>query len=411
MTRDDLYGICMVWTPCLWGGLFLPLDLLLKGLAMTSVQVQGSVSEGAGVGAAGFGKGGRRAAGVRVGVVPLCDVKQRLVQWLWPGRVPLGKLTLLAGDPGMGKSYLTLDLAMRVSTGAPFPGESSTTKHPPADVLLLSAEDDPCDTIAPRLRRMGAALDRIKVLDRVHADESQEGEEGGGGDGRFLRLDEDVALIDEALGGMQAKLVVVDPISSYMGAVDSHRNTDVRRVLSELADVAARRNVAIVAVTHLTKETGGRAIYRTTGSLAFAAAARSVLLVQRHTVDAEKRVVIPLKANLASHEQQEIAHVYRIATSGKVEWEREGVRMGREQMAEALNGSESCASSSVSDAMQWLGEKLFGKPPEPAAALIEKATKDGISRRTLFRAKGRLGVVTVREGGRWCWGWGGMGNK
>jgi hypothetical protein len=165
--------------------------------------------------------------------------------------------------------------------------------------------------------------------------------------------------------------------------------------------------VAVVAVTHLRKGGAEKTLYRTMGSLAFTAAARSVLIVQRHPVEAEKRVVMPLKTNLASEEEAMTGHAYRIAAPGVVEWDAEPVRMRSEQFEETL--SNRACGAGLAEAMKWLAGMLAGRDAQAASEVMEKAERDGISVVTLKRAKRRLGVVSERDGrtGRWSWKWGG----
>ena len=187
------------------------------------------------------------------------EIAMEPVQWIWPGRVALGKHTCIAGEPGTGKSKLTIDLAARVSMGAPFPcGEGVA---PQGSVIILSAEDSDGDTVVPRLHAAGADLGRVNTVKVVEADE---------GGRRAFNLQADL----DALGRMIVKLgdvqlVVIDPISTYLGrGLDSHRNSDVRGVLEPLSEMAERLGVAIVSVTHFSKSAVGnvpKALHRFIG--------------------------------------------------------------------------------------------------------------------------------------------------
>ena len=177
------------------------------------------------------------------------EIEMEPVKWLWPGRVALGKHTCLAGEPGTGKSQLTIDLAARVSLGAPLPCSEGTA--PQGSVIILSAEDSDADTIVPRLRAAGADLGRVNIIKMVELDE----------DGRRgFNLQADLGALERMivkLGDVQ--LVVIDPISSYLGrGLDSHRNSDVRGVLEPLSEMAERLGVAIVSVTHFSKGCAGK---------------------------------------------------------------------------------------------------------------------------------------------------------
>jgi putative DNA primase/helicase len=164
------------------------------------------------------------------------EIEMEPVNWLWPGRVALGKHTCLAGEPGGGKSQLTIDLAARVSMGAPLPcGEGIA---PQGGVIILSAEDSDSDTIVPRLHAAGADLGRVNIVKAVETDE-------GGRRGFSLQADLD-ALERMIVKLGHVRLVVIDPISSYLGrGIDSHRNSDVRGVLEPLNEMAERLGVAV----------------------------------------------------------------------------------------------------------------------------------------------------------------------
>ena len=215
----------------------------------------------------------------------LAECTPTRLHWLWPGRVPLGKLTLLIGDPGLGKSFVTLDIAARVSRGLSLPalaGEAPLAASAPGSVLLLSAEDDALDTIHPRLAAAGADLNRIDVLKAIRVQRA--------GDGSHIEsmfsLQSDLALLEDEIAKRDnCRLVVIDPITSYLGRSDSHRNSEMRALLAPLSELAARTGVAVLAVNHLNKMGQGPAIYRSMGSLTFAATARSVLAVMNDPHD------------------------------------------------------------------------------------------------------------------------------
>jgi putative DNA primase/helicase len=224
-------------------------------------------------------------------VVRLSDVRTRRLEWLWPERIPLGKLTLLAGDPGLGKSFLSLDIASRVSTGSAWPDNCQTSSIP-GSAVLLSAEDDLEDTVCPRLQAAGADLTKIVSLSAIRCAHN--------GLARPLSLARDLAAVRDAIASLpDCRLVVIDPISGYMGDADGNNNIDVRALLFPLAELAAERRLAVVAITHLNKKAVGKAIYRAMGSLAFVAAARAAWGVICDPDDESRRLFMPLKHNLA----------------------------------------------------------------------------------------------------------------
>ncbi len=226
----------------------------------------------------------------------LDTVEPQKIAWLWPGRIAIGKQTEVSGDPRLGKSLLTIDVAARVSVGSRWPDSSECS--PLGGVVMLSAEDDPADTIRPRLDAAGADCSRICLLTDVSRFDSAES--------KWFRtpfnLARDIGVLDEAIETtIDCRLVIIDPISAFCGSTDSHRNTDVRGLLAPLAELAQRRQVAVVCINHLNKNVaGGPAVYRTMGSLAFVAAARAAWDVVKDKNDPTKRLFLPIKHNLSS---------------------------------------------------------------------------------------------------------------
>jgi len=333
-------------------------------------------------------------------IVPLSDVRPELVAWLWPGRIALGKLTLIAGDPGLGKSFLTLDMASRVSTGAGWPdcrGES----FPPGGVVLLSAEDGVADTIRPRLDAAGADVARIVALDAIRS-VGDNGRESA----RTFDLSRDLPALEAAIRSVErCRLVVIDPVTAYLGSADSHKNAEIRGLLAPLGSIAERHRVAVVAVTHLNKSGGGPAIYRAMGSLAFAAAARAAWAVTRDRDDPRRRLLLPIKNNVAPDTGGLAYRIEPLGVGGcpAVAWEPDPVNVSAD---DALAGDRDEGGGALSEAADWLRDML-SDGPQPAAEVKARAKNDGIAARTLDRAKGSLGVRADRQGfaadGRWTW--------
>lgn len=211
----------------------------------------------------------------------ISDVKTQPIKWLWRGRIPLGKVTVFDGDPGLGKSLLSADLAARVSCNRPMPDGSKSDLAGPAGVVLLSAEDDPSDTIRPRLEVVGADLERIVLLQGVKENDEE----------RMPSL-ADIALLKQAIATADAKLVVIDPLMAYLlGDVNSYKDQDIRRALAPLAALAAELNVAIVVIRHLNKSSSSNPLYRGGGSIGIIGAARSGLLVAKDPEDEDRRIL------------------------------------------------------------------------------------------------------------------------
>jgi hypothetical protein len=217
------------------------------------------------------------------------------VRWIWRKRIPRGKISLLAGQPGRGKSQLTCNMAATVSTGGTWP---DGTPCDLGSVIIVQAEDDVADTIRPRLEAAGADLKRVYTLDAVRLKDR----EGNQTIEPFASLKRDLVALEDLINDVgDVALIIVDPISSHPGETDCHKNAEVRALLTPLKERAERTGAAIVIVTHLNKGGGdANAMARVTGSGAFVAAARSVWLFENDPADQEglRRILTPLKNNV-----------------------------------------------------------------------------------------------------------------
>jgi hypothetical protein len=223
-------------------------------------------------------------------LVALADVEAPPVSWLWRHWIPRGAVTVLDGDPGLGKSTISTDLAARASRGWEMPPAGGPCQGAePAGVLLLSAEDDPARTIRPRLDAAGADVSRVWLLDAMRT----------GDDERPPVLPWDLDRVAGTIGERDVSLMVIDPMLAYLdGGIDAHRDQDVRRCLHRLQILAQSTGVAILLIRHLNKLAGGPALYRGGGSIGIAGAARSALLVGRHPTDSALGVLAGNKCNL-----------------------------------------------------------------------------------------------------------------
>ncbi len=341
------------------------------------------------------------------GMNRLSEYTAQEVEWLWPGRVPIGKVTMLCGDPGMGKSFICMDMAARVSAGLGWPeeewekagpeertahasesratGESCATGEP-GSVLVMSAEDDPRDTLRPRVERAGGDLSRVVLLHSF----GQIGQAGAW----VPTLDENMDVIEKAVdrmegGGMgPARLVVIDPVSAFLGRVNSYSNAGVRAVLDRLSDIAAARRVAMVCVTHLNKTAGVRAAYRVMGSLAFAASPRVVWRVAK--LSDGRMGMAAVKSNVAGV-RGTIA--FRLE-GGRVEWAKgDGAECVEVERTPGV----------VEAACRWL-EEFLNAGPRGAAEVFAEGERAGHSVAALRRAKEVCGVGVRKEGKGWVWG-------
>lgn len=323
-------------------------------------------------------------------LVRLADVVPEEVAWLWGGRLARGKLAVLVGEPGIGKTFLSHDVAARLSTGAPWPDGGLA---PLGDVILLSAEDGPADTIRPRLDALGGDPARVTLLRAVH---DADGE-------RHFSLATDLLALESAVVTRGAALVIIDPLSAYLGDRDSYKDAEVRSLLAPLAAMAERTRAAILALMHTGKDSQRRAIHRVLGSVAFVAAARIVLAAGKDRDDEARRVLVSVKANLCAPAP---ALAYRIAgVPARVEWEPgtvEGVTAD-----DVLGGGLPEDREERHDADELLRELL--RDGEVKSAEVHRAADaHGVSRRGLWAAKRRLGVRARHQGqpgkaGVWFW--------
>lgn len=325
----------------------------------------------------------------KINVIDLSDVEPEEVSWLWPGYIPRGKLTLIVGDPKTGKSYLTHDLIARLTSGKDWP--DNTPAVPPAHVLLLQSEDGLADTVRPRLDALGGDASRVRVLGDVPE---------GNGHERLFSLEQDLDKIKPVLVKGLAELLVIDPLSAYLGRkIDSYKDADVRRVLAPLAKLADETGAAVIAVMHLTKNSERQALYRPGGSIAFVATARMILVVAKDPEDYRRRLLFVIGSNLG---RESDALAFRISDSG-VEWDGP-----TEVDVEAVLGAAAARPSErpavrLDEAVAFLkGELANG--PRPVDEVKKLASARGHKPTTLEKAKRQLGVQTsVRPGGGWLW--------
>lgn len=323
----------------------------------------------------------------------LADVKPEPIEWLWPDRVALGKLTLLSGDPGLGKSFVTIYMAARVTTGTPWPDSGSC---PAGSVILMNAEDSLPDTVRPRLDSAGADASKVAAMSGVR-------NVGAGGNWveRGFTLGDVPALAAALRQRPDCKLVVIDPVSAYMGKADSHNNAEVRSLLAPLAKLAQDHRVAVVIVTHLNKNQGAGAVYRSTGSIAFTAACRSVWAVVADQDDASRRLLLPVKNNIGNDHS---GLAYRII-DGAVVWEPGPVKMRADDaLASERDGTPGPAPEARTAATEWLGDLLSAGPME-AGKVKEEAEAAGHAWRTVHRAKDDLGIQSYRGAASNEWTW------
>jgi hypothetical protein len=317
----------------------------------------------------------------------LSAIKRERVRWLWPGRVPLGMLTLLIGDPGLGKSLFSLYLAGLVSRAG-------------RDALLLNAEDHAAATIRPRAEALGADLDRLHVVG-VRRDGIEDG----------LALPDDAETLDRLVRGRQARLVVIDPLTAHLPeAVNSWRDQSVRRALAPLHRLAERQGCAVLVVAHLNKGRGGDPLYRAGGSIGIPAAVRSALLLARDPDDPEgergtRRVLAHVKCNVAKQAESLACEVQGVELGDGMTTAKLVITGTSATTAtELLDAATANERDDNDEAVDFLRAVLA--PGSRAAQEVRQAAKDaGIGPGALKRAKRVLRVESQKQGMHGVWTW------
>ena len=299
----------------------------------------------------------------------LSEIESEQVVWLWPERIPKGKVTLVDGDPGEGKSAMMTDLAARVSAGRTLP---DGTLCEAAGVVLLSAEDGVADTILPRVEAAGGNPSRVLALQTV----------GEGDAERLPTLPDDLPLLQQAIERVEAVLVVIDPLMAYLSPkLNSHRDQDMRRALAPLARLAQETRTAVVVIRHLNKTQGGNPLYRGGGSIGIIGAARSGLLVAKDPEDEERRVLAALKCNLTKLPAS-LAFRLEEADNGavRVRWCGESPLNADRLLAEPVSEERRNELAELGNTLVGLledsGGSWEGEPRELRDALVERGDAD-----------------------------------
>ncbi|HXF73001.1 MAG TPA: AAA family ATPase [Actinomycetota bacterium] len=330
-------------------------------------------------------------------LTPAARIRSVRVRWAWALRVPLGAVTVLAGDPGLGKSTITMELAARWSRGQA-EGDLLGT---PVPVAIATAEDNWATTVRPRLEAAGADLDLVLRLEMDRAD--------GSGDPTFP---DDLPEVERALAARAVRVVIVDPFVAHLPpSVNSWRDQDVRRALAPLRRLAEGLDAAVVGVLHLNKRETGALVARVSGSIGMPAAARSLLVVAPDPEDpsGSTRLLAHGKSNLGPEAPAKRFRIEGrwakgpdgedIATSG-IAWCGE-VRVNKADLLSADGHEDRTARR---EAAGFLRE-LLAEGPVPAEEVKREAAAAGIAWATVRRAKAELGVASKKQrfGGAWVW--------
>jgi len=348
-----------------------------------------------------FGKRKKIAIGEGIVIDMAADIETERTHWVWYPYIPLGKITILAGDPGMGKSTIAIDLVSRISQGTFLPSGARTIS---GTCLIASAEDAPEDTITPRLIASQANLKRVGIMREVKID----------GEDHYLSFPRDLSRLRDAVVSKGARILVIDPLNAFLEkGTDTYKDQDIRLILAPLESIAEETGVSILIVAHLNKKEDSSALYRVGGSIGFIGAARSVLAVGTSQKD-NIRVLYSLKSNLAKR-------------APSLAYEMKQVRKERQNPTDWLGEDKI-----ISNTIRWRGEVDFDPLKGPMSVndqrkiemeaesflhqmitdsevdtddLFREARQAGLSRAQLNAVKTKVGIRSRRKNGKWWWSW------
>lgn len=325
----------------------------------------------------------------KIAVRCAAEVEPERVTWLWEKRIPYGKVTIWDGDPGEGKSVVSVAVAANVTQGRDFPDGAPCEA---GNVLIVNVEDGEADTIVPRLKANGADLARAFMFSNVP--------DGIGGT-RLLSLPEDTALLEQLVIDLDAQLVIIDPVMTMLGN-DANKDQDARKALAPLKDMAERTGAAVVCIRHLNKTVGLKAIQRGGGNMGLIGVARAGSFFAPHPDDDNLKVIAQHKSNLAPKPP---SLAYQIVTSTvhdapRIEW-KGAVDHDADSLAAGPQSPED--RSQLDAAKEFLKDEL-GDGPMTAKQVLKDSQEAGVSRATLYRAKDALRVKSSKDGlGPWVW--------
>ncbi len=317
------------------------------------------------------------------------DVTTKAVEWMWHGRIPEGKLTMFDGDPDLGKSVVTMDIASRVSTGRPFPDGAECEA---GNVLIVNVEDGADDTIVPRLKAHGADLSRVFLFSSVP--------DADGGT-RLLELPQDITILEKKVVQRGARLLILDPVLTMLGG-DANKDQDARKALAPIRDMAERTGVTVICVRHLNKNVSLSAIQRGGGNMGLIGVARAGAFFAQHPDDDKLRVMAVHKSNLA---QRPPSLSYRIVTSeihdtARIEWTG---TTAHDANSLASGPASPAEKSKLDEAKEFLRDELSDGPMW-AKLILRDARDAGVAQATLYAAKTALRVRSEKIGVEgWQW--------
>ena len=312
-----------------------------------------------------------------VNIISMDTVQEEEIKWLWKPYIPFGKLTIIQGDPGEGKTTFALQLAALLSLGKGFGENENIGVSEPVNVIYQTAEDGLADTVKPRLISAGADCSKIKVIDDSE---------------KSLSMDDE--RLEIAINATGARVLILDPLQAYLGnKVDMNRANEAREMTKKLGAIAARTGCAVILIGHMNKGSGAKAAYRGIGSIDFFAIARSVLLVARVPDDSTIRAVAQIKSNLALEGD---TMAFRLADNGFT-WIGE-YDISTDELLAGYSNSDKHKS-----AEDFLKKILSNGQTVPASSIFSQAKAIGVSKRTIENVKQELGIKSIKDGASWLW--------
>ncbi len=304
------------------------------------------------------------------------SVEEAKIDWLWYPYIPYGKLTIIEGDPGEGKSTFMLHIAALLTKGSVMPDGS--VGHPPMTVIYQCHEDDISDTIKPRLISAGADCDRVAYIV-----------------GDAVPLNFEDPRIEKTIEKTGARLMIFDPMQSFLAQdTDIHSVGRMRSILGKLAGVAAKTKCAIVLIGHMNKSNSGKSLYRGLGSIDISAIARSVLMVARDSDDPTIRYMFPIKSNLAP-EGPAIGFKFD-RLRGFVWLGVCNANVNTDRNTVSPLGEKSCEATEVIMTILQSG-------PVPSAEIFERMSMLGVSDRTVYKIKKEQDIRSFKKANQWYW--------
>ena len=304
-------------------------------------------------------------------------LKSRKVDWLWFPYIPYGKITIIQGDPGEGKSTFAINLISMMTNGTPFPFTKRNIEK--GAVVYQNSEDGKEDTIVPRMKACGTNLNMVAYIDETYSS-----------------LDMGDERLEKAIEETGARLVILDPIQAYLGDSDMNRAADIRPLFNRLAAIAQRRSCAIVLIGHMSKSGTGKGLYRGLGSIDIAAVARSVLLISK--IEEDLRILAPIKNNLAPIGD---SILFQIHDGSKIKW----IKTCKITAEQVMLGEASEIVSNSNKLLNAMNTISFciKNGNKKALEIANECTKQGISNRTVDTAKAKLGIVSTKTKDGWIW--------